>query len=514
MTSAEASVNPLPNAVRYNDWRQVQLPPPDAFVPTMSVSVVVPCHRTPRATLEMTLAALEGQTYPRGLVEVVLVDDGSDPPLEPPPSALNIRLERQERRGFGLARARNTGARAASGDMLLFLDDDMLTEANWIAAHARWHHVVSDVLTMGLRAHAPVDGLSAERVRRRTGPIKEFFEGKPVDPPILPDFLKTSDLMLKADNLFWGVEGWGFGVGKAFYESLGGMDESFTRWGMEDMEFGYRAYTMGALLAPAAGAFAWHQGRWSDNREAKERDNLIQREKAAQLIAHRWFRSNRHGRVHRTPQFVVTLQTDGASAERVIEAVADLLADRVFDLTARVEAPGGADDETTERLRNEFGADPRVRLGAAGDALDEFPTASFHVSLPSSAAFAPNVVHRMRRRLGTAAVLSAPLPDGREASIARTWALHRARRAGGAPADYGDALTVAPAQLRIGSAPNGSGRGAARTEPVDHPTAWNRLADRARDIRGGSDALALLRGAASGAQWRAASLRRRLTRNR
>ena len=320
--------------------------------------------------------------------------------------------------------------------------------------------------------------------------------------------------MLKADNLFWGVEGWGFGIGKAFYESLGGMDESFTRWGMEDMEFGYRAYTMGALLAPAEGAFAWHQGRWSDNREAKERDNLIQREKAAQLIAHRWFRSARPGRVHQTPQFAVTLQTGGASAERVIKAVADILADRVFDLVARIETSGGDDDEMAERLRNEFGADPRVRLGAARSALDEFPTASFHLTLPASAAFAPNVVERMRRRLGTAAALTTPLPDGREASITRTWALHRARRAGGGPADYGDALTVSPAQLKIGRAPDRNGRGALRTDPVDHPTAWNRLLDRARDVRGGRDALALLRGAAFGAQWRADSLRRRLTRTR
>ena len=507
-------MNPRPNAVRYNDWRQVQLPPLEDFAPTMRASVVIPCHRTPPATLEMTLAALEGQTYPRGLFEVILVDDGSDPPLEPPRSTLNVSMERQERRGFGLARARNTGARAASGEILLFLDDDMLAEANWIAAHARWHHAVSDSLTMGLRAHASVDGLDAERVRRRKGPIKDFFVEKRADPPILPDFLRTSGLMLRADNLFWGVEGWGFGIGKAFYESLGGMDESFTRWGMEDMEFGYRAYTMGALLAPAEGAFAWHQGRWSDNREAKERDNLIQREKAAQLIAHRWFRSARPGRVHRTPQFAVTLQTDGASAERVIEAVADILADRVFDLVARIEMSGEADDEMAERLRNEFGADPRVRLGAAGSALDEFSMASFHVTLPASAAFAPNVVGRMRRRLGTAAILTAPLPDGREASIARTWALHRARRAGGGPADYGDALVVPPAQLKIGRASDRNGRRAPRTDPVDHPTAWNRLLDRARDVRGGRDALALLRGAAFGAQWRADSLRRRLTRNR
>ena len=51
---------------------------------------------------------------------------------------------RQERRGFGLARARNAGAQAAAHDILVFLDGDVIPEAGLVAAHARWHHAVSD----------------------------------------------------------------------------------------------------------------------------------------------------------------------------------------------------------------------------------------------------------------------------------------------------------------------------------------------------------------------------------
>ncbi len=77
---------PKPASVRYNDWRQVDVPAPEAFTPTLPVSVIIPYYQTPAETLARTLAALEGQTYPRHLFDVVIVDDGSKPPLEPPRS--------------------------------------------------------------------------------------------------------------------------------------------------------------------------------------------------------------------------------------------------------------------------------------------------------------------------------------------------------------------------------------------------------------------------------------------
>ena len=131
---------PPPRLVWYNDWRQVAAPALGAFTPELPVSVVVPYCAQPQE-LARTLAALERQTYPRELFEVVVVDDGSPQPLARPRSTpLDLKVARQEDLGFGLARARNTGARAAAHDVLLFLDADMLPEAGWLAAHARWHH--------------------------------------------------------------------------------------------------------------------------------------------------------------------------------------------------------------------------------------------------------------------------------------------------------------------------------------------------------------------------------------
>ena len=54
--------------------------------PELTVSVVIPAYQC-QASLDLTLAALAGQTYPAELLEVVVVDDDSDPTLELPPSA-------------------------------------------------------------------------------------------------------------------------------------------------------------------------------------------------------------------------------------------------------------------------------------------------------------------------------------------------------------------------------------------------------------------------------------------
>lgn len=85
------------------------------------VSVVIPTHDRPEA-LPRAVASVLAQTM-RDL-EVVVVDDGSDPPvaLEPDP---RIRVERHGA-NRGLAASLNTGVRAAQGRWIAQLDDDDL----------------------------------------------------------------------------------------------------------------------------------------------------------------------------------------------------------------------------------------------------------------------------------------------------------------------------------------------------------------------------------------------------
>ena len=425
--------------VRGNNWPDLAVTAPDDFVPRLPVSVIVAYYEAPQA-LELTLAALEGQTYPRDLLEVVIVDDGSRTPLAPPDSPLNVRVLHQQDRGFGLARSRNTGARAAAHDILIFLDCDMMPEAGWLAEHARWHHAANDAVTLGFRAHVEVDGISAAAVRTRTGSLADLFAGRPSDHPAWIEFhmTRTRELTSDDDDLFRVVTGGNLGISRPFYEAVGGYDETFTQWGAEDTEFGYRAYMMGAVLVPARVARCWHQGAGAAPSEAESVSLKLQQAKISHLIAHHGFRENAPGRSFTVPKYVVTVQTGDAADQ--LDTAQQVLASSIHDLVvwiAEPDSPEARQEPDRERMHLLLAGDPRVRFGASGNACSAIPAAPFHISLPAGATVKPHTMGRLSRQLGTAARTSVKLPDHQTAEIVRTRALSRATRSGIAIDEHG-----------------------------------------------------------------------------
>lgn len=485
-------MSPRPTTVQYNDWHKVEVLPLSAFTPTLPVSVIIPSWQTPADMLTRTLVTLEGQTYPRDLFEVVVVDDGSWPPLALPPGStpLNVRVVHQEH--GGIARARNSGARAAAHDILLFLDSDMLVEADWIMAHARWHHAVSDALTIGIYARVDIDGIDAETLRSHTGSLEDLLSNRQASPPLLElHMARTHDLRSKSDDLFGAASGI-CGIRKDFYWLVGGHDESFTRYGPEDIEFAYRAGIRGGLLVPVRESFAWHQGR-DEPGNAKARRARSQFGKAAHLIAHPLFRRSHPGRIFSVPQYAVTINAGCCSAQQIVGATERILGDCARDLVVRIEMRTSDDGNRLEDLQDEFGADPRVRVAPDRSSLAEFPATPFHVSLPA-AAFAINVIHRLRVELGDAVIATAVLPSGAKASITRAWALHRAQRCGGSPGDFGEARTISPAALNPRRASWLAAGGS---------TKLRRWLGRAQTIHFSQGAWALLRWLACEVRWRA-----------
>ncbi len=98
-----------------------------------SVSVVIAVHNE-QAHVQRCLYSLLAQDYEQ--VEIVVVDDGSTDAtvalVERLASDDGITLLRTAH--LGAAAARNTGARAATGDVLAFVDGDMDFPAGWVRA--------------------------------------------------------------------------------------------------------------------------------------------------------------------------------------------------------------------------------------------------------------------------------------------------------------------------------------------------------------------------------------------
>lgn len=440
-----------PAAVRGNDWRSLAPLLPDELSPTVPVTVVIPYYEAPEA-LALTVAALERQTYPRRLFEVVIVDDGSASRLHAPESSpLTIRVLRQEGLGFGVARARNLGAHAAEHPVLVFLDCDMLPEAGWLSAHARWHHIASDLLTLGFRAHARTDGIDAATIRSHPGSLSELLRSRVIDRPEWIEFhmARTDELTSSSDDLFRVVTGGNLGVSRSFFEAAGGFDESFDRWGMEDTEFGYRGYTLGGPLVPVREAFCWHQGGRAAPDATKSEMLGLQRARVSHLIAHPDFRTQASGRSFAVPRFVVTVDSAEHRADVVAATVEEILADPVHDLIVWVGLD--RDHPGYEWLRQALDPDSRVFVGPPGDVLGRFPHSPIHIKLPAGMACKPGIVGWLHESLGASASATGRLADGSRVSITRAWVLHRSRRTGRDIGDLGEVVGIDTAALVLRS---------------------------------------------------------------
>lgn len=104
------------------------------------VSVVIPTHN--RATnLPRTLDALNQQDFCLKNMEVVVVADGCED------NTLSVLADYQvdfsltvvEKLGLGAANARNSGAKRARGNLLIFLDDDIEVAPGFVSAHVTAH---------------------------------------------------------------------------------------------------------------------------------------------------------------------------------------------------------------------------------------------------------------------------------------------------------------------------------------------------------------------------------------
>jgi glycosyltransferase involved in cell wall biosynthesis len=91
------------------------------------VSVVV-CTYNGRRHIGDTLSALERLEYPN--YEVIVVDDGSTDGTAEIAAQYPVRLIRTENRGLGAAR--NTGLRAANGEIVAYIDDDAYPDSEWL----------------------------------------------------------------------------------------------------------------------------------------------------------------------------------------------------------------------------------------------------------------------------------------------------------------------------------------------------------------------------------------------
>ncbi|MFI6319933.1 glycosyltransferase family 2 protein [Nonomuraea sp. NPDC050556] len=326
--------------VRGNDYRPLAELPDRP--PTLRVSVVVPAYGG-QDKLDLALEALARQTYPAALTEVVVVDNGSSPPLRVPSWVRLVVCETP-----GRASARNAGLAVATGDVIHWLDSDVLLTPGALEEHMRWHHRAPYlVVTSYIRfTSAPVPASLPDD-------LVAAFE--PAEPHAwIVDLVERTDgLTANPQRPFSLHVGGATSVNRRLIDAAGPMDDELVLG--QDTEMGYRLAQAGAVFVPAPLARAYHLGPTMRMRDKQPIDRVSHATVADRIPAYRWLRGH-PGRQWKVPYVAAVVPAGGYEETRaVVDAV---LACTVPDVSVVLVGPW---DSLSRDLRSPL-RDPSLDL--------------------------------------------------------------------------------------------------------------------------------------------------------
>ncbi|GAA2865876.1 hypothetical protein GCM10010517_25260 [Streptosporangium fragile] len=300
-----------------NDYRSLTLPAPGAWTPSLRVSVVVPAYGG-QDKLDLVLAGLAGQTYPAGLTEVIVVDNGSEPPLRLP--ALRPEGTRLITCPVpGRAHARNAGLSAATGDVIHWLDSDVVLDRGSVEAHMRWHHAAPYLVVTGYLRFTTAEPPAPEVVAAADDLAKLF---EPAEPHAwLVDLIERTDgLTANPHRAFSLHVGGATSVNAALLAQAGPMDTDLVLG--QDTEMGYRLAQAGAVFVPEPLSRAFHLGPTMRMRDKASIDRVSHAFVADRIPSYRWLRSH-PSRQWKVPYLEVVVEPTGDAGESGGEAAGE-----------------------------------------------------------------------------------------------------------------------------------------------------------------------------------------------
>ena len=234
--------------------------------------------------------------------------------------------------------------------------------------------------------------------------------------------------------------GHNFGVRRDSYLALGGQLEDSRHWGLEDTEFGYRAYTRGMIIVFVAEARTWHLGKqdYLQNPE-KMRGQRLQSALMEHHIADYRYRNASPGRTFTVPEHVVNVSASNPTL--VVEIAFDLLADAPHDLVVRVDFGDDKSDEAIAAMKRLDG-DARIRFGPPDTSLVEFPDSPLHMYIQTNCVPKRHLIKRFKHMMGSSAAAVTATREDCSISLVRSWAAHRAKQCACQLSDVGEVKTI------------------------------------------------------------------------
>ena len=204
--------------------------------PRLAVSVVIPAFNRLdllRPVLEAFAAHACAAPF-----EVVVVDDGSDPPVDLRGLGDRFRLHRQENRGR--AAAVNAGIDAARGEVVVICDSDIVPAEGFVDDHLRFHreNPAEGATHLGALVWGVDAGVLGEMLGARANPRMIAYTGA-------------------IDWTRWYTDNWSF-KRALFDRHAFRFDTAFRAWGWEELELAFHLARAGATNTATGTAVGHH----------------------------------------------------------------------------------------------------------------------------------------------------------------------------------------------------------------------------------------------------------------
>jgi GT2 family glycosyltransferase len=212
----------------------------------IDISVCIPTVGRIDLLVEV-LRSLEQQS---GSFEVVVVCDGENASVRAfseswcAPFPLNFVFSRENR---GQAHARNLAAEKASGEILLFLDDDTVPAPGWLAAHRKHHRRDDKLVVLGRLQHTYPQPPHTELEQF----MRKFADSVEVE-------LQSVLAQMDAETARYRWVGLNSSVPKSAFMASGGFDVNL-RHVQEDAELATRMADDGVKFVYEPGALIYHR---------------------------------------------------------------------------------------------------------------------------------------------------------------------------------------------------------------------------------------------------------------
>lgn len=227
---------------------------------------VIICTKNRKELLKGAIETLDNQNFPFLGYEIVIVDDGSVDGTDEMVNSLTTKCKLRyfKRPWSGRAATRNYGIKEAVGEIIIFVDDDILAPMDFISEHARFHRIYPEAIVRG-----PIINIEKyEFPKDRRAGIADFSQA----------FFCTCNVS----------------VSRRYLIDVGGFDETFLEYGYEDNEVGWRLRQKGLKARFNMEAIVYH---YKPRKKEEDLDGMIRTAQELARSAILYYKKHPHWKV-------------------------------------------------------------------------------------------------------------------------------------------------------------------------------------------------------------------------